>query len=55
MVPEGGEGDIKGIPEFWAKVFASHDAFVDILSTQDIEVGTFDALAFVASSTCCHI
>jgi nucleosome assembly protein 1-like 1 len=36
----GGEGEsnTKGIPGFWARVFASHEAFEDMLSNQDVEV-----------------
>jgi hypothetical protein len=38
LVPEGGEGEVKGIPGFWVKVLASHDAFAEIISDKDKQV-----------------
>jgi nucleosome assembly protein 1-like 1 len=38
VVPEGGEGDVKGIPDFWVQVLASHDAFEELISEKDKQV-----------------
>ena len=37
-VPAGGEGPTRGIPDFWTKVFSSHEAFEELLSEKDAEV-----------------
>jgi nucleosome assembly protein 1-like 1 len=38
VVPEGGEGDVRGIPDFWSQVFSSHEAFEDVVSAKDLDV-----------------
>ena len=37
VVPDGGEGAPQGIPDFWSKVFSSHEAFEELLSDKDCE------------------